>query len=61
MVDLGSSNTNCHSYKVLVSGTKMIICSNDWSRKKEELPTEDSEWLDANSIYINVGTTPMYL
>ena len=54
MVDLGMSATNCHSYKVLVSGTMLVICSNDWTPRKQELSLEDAAWLDANSIRISV-------
>ena len=60
-VDLGSSATNCHGYKVFVSGTKMIICSNNWETKKSQLSVEDREWLDRNSVYLNVGDEKMYV
>ena len=60
MVDLGMSNTNCHSYKVLVSGTRMVICSNDWTSRKEQLSLEDAAWLDANSIQVKVNE-PMWI
>ena len=54
------SNTNCHSYKVLVSGTRMVICSNDWTSRKEQLSLEDAAWLDANSILLKVNE-PMWI
>ena len=60
-VDLGMSTTNCHAYKVLVSGTRMVICSNDWTPKKQKMSPEDAAWLDANSFLINVGHEKMFL
>ena len=61
MVDLGMSATNCHSYQVLVSGTKLVICSNDWTSKKMEMPPDDQAWLDTNSYVLQVGHEPMWL
>ena len=60
-VELGCSSTNCHSYKVLVSGTRLVICSNGWTEALEMMPKEsDRQWPVDNSFVVNVGRTPMY-
>ena len=61
MGDLGMSTTNCHAYSVMVSGTRMVICSNDWTPRKLRMAAEDAAWLDANSFVINVGHERMFL
>ena len=53
-VAMGSSATNCHAYSVFVSGVKFVVCSNDWTPKKQLLPVEDQAWLDHNSIVLKV-------
>ena len=60
-VELGCSTTNCHSYKVLVSGTRLVICSNGWSEAVARMSLEaDKSWLADNSFVVNVGKVPMY-
>ena len=60
-VELGCSSTNCHSYKVLVSGTRLVICSNGWSEAAEKMDREsDRQWFADNSYVLNIGATPMY-
>ena len=60
-VELGCSSTNCHAYKVLVSGTRLVICSNGWTEALDMMPKEsDRQWLVDNSFVVNVGRTPMY-
>ena len=50
-VELGCSSTNCHAYKVLVSGTRLVICSNGWTEALDMMPKEsDRQWLVDNSL-----------
>ena len=60
-VELGCSTTNCHSYKVLVSGTMLVICSNGWSEAVAGMALQaDKDWLAENSIVLNIGKQVMY-
>ena len=60
-VELGCSTTNCHSYKVLVSGTKLVICSNGWTEQVSKMKLDaDKSWLHHNSFVLKVGSTPMF-
>ena len=60
-VELGCSTTNCHSYKVLVSGTRLVICSNGWSEDLSKMSSEaDAAWLADNSFVLNIGKEKMY-
>jgi len=61
-VGLGCSTTNCHAYKVFVSGMQFVICSNKWCSQVEELKApEDREWLADNSILVEIGRRPMFI
>ena len=61
-VGLGCSTTNCHAYKVFVSGIQFVICSNKWSSEVAGLKVqEDREWLEDNSIVIEIGRKPMFI
>lgn len=60
-VELGCSTTNCFSYKVFVSGVALMICSNTWKSDLHDLKLrEDREWLEDNSVYLDVGKMKMY-
>ena len=62
MVELGSSTTNCHCYKVLVYRQRLVICSNKWTQTIEGMTDEaDRSWLRLNSFVLNVGSEPMFL
>ena len=61
-VEMGCSATNCHSYRVLVSGIRMVICSNGWSEAVGQMKSEaDKDWLHQNSFVVNVMNEPMYM
>ena len=57
---MGNSVTNCHAYTVFVSGTKMVICSNEWTSLLNQQSNEDRAWLVHNSVHVNVGEERMY-
>ena len=60
-VEMGCSTTNCHSYKVLVSGIRLVICSNGWSEAVAAMKSQaDKYWLEDNSIVVDVKGEPMY-
>ena len=60
-VELGCSSTNCHSYKILVSGIRLVICSNGWSEAVAAMKsTADQDWLNDNSFVVDVKDVPMY-
>ena len=61
-VKLGSSTTNCFAYDVFVSGIAMIIASNTWHDDLAALERpSDRRWLIANSIVVDVGSTPLWV
>ena len=61
-VEMGSSATNCHSYRVLVSGIRLVICSNGWSEAVCRMQSKaDRDWLRENSFIVDVGHEAMYL
>jgi hypothetical protein len=61
-VGLGCSTTNCHAYKVFVSGIQFVVCSNKWTSEVAELKVhEDREWLEDNSIVVEIGRKPMFI
>ena len=61
-VTLGMSVTNCHSYRVFVSGIGLMICSNTWDELVAKMDIDaDREWLQDNSIVVNVGTRKLWV
>ena len=61
-VALGCSTTNCHAYNVFESGIQFVICSNKWVSDVAALESvEDKEWLEDNSIVIEIGRKKMYI
>ena len=60
-VELGCSSTNCHSYKVLVSGIRLVICSNGWTESVAAMKSQaDKDWLHENSFVLDVKGEAMY-
>ena len=60
-VELGCSTTNCHAYRVLLTGIRLVICSNGWSEEVAAMRSQaDRDWLHDNSIVLNVHGTPMF-
>ena len=53
-VQLGCSATNCHSYEVFVWKTKLVLASNNWHTSLSALSPGDQEWINANSIVLDV-------
>ena len=53
-VQLGCSATNCHSYEVFVWRTKLVLASNNWHSSLATLSVEDQEWINLNSIVLDV-------
>ena len=48
---LGASTTNCHTYKVMMSGVKMMICSNVWAEHLATVASvADLERIGASSV-----------
>ena len=59
-IELGMSQTNCHSYRVFVSGIMMVICSNTWSDDLRDMRRDDKEWLKENCYHFNTSSVPMF-
>jgi hypothetical protein len=57
---LGASATNCHSYKVWVSGKRLVVSTNVWRAQVQQMPAVDAAWLDANSVVVDI-TTPLWI
>ena len=53
-VQLGCSATNCHSYEVFVWRTKLVLASNNWHASLSVLTPADQEWVQRNSIVLDV-------
>ena len=53
-VQLGCSATNCHSYDVFVWRTKLVLASNNWHSSLAKLKPEDQDWINVNSIVLDV-------
>ena len=53
-VQLGCSATNCHSYDVFVWRTKLVLASNNWHSSLANLRPEDRDWINVNSIVLDV-------
>ena len=54
LVQMAASNTNCFGYSVCLHGVLLVVCSNKWRLELLELPAEDREWLELNSVYVEV-------
>ncbi len=50
-VALQTSATNCHSLVVNVAGKMIIVCSNVWASRLNQLPFEGAMWIRANQFY----------
>jgi hypothetical protein len=53
-VTLGSSKWGCYSYKVWTHGVKFVVCTNRWTEDLEALPPSDQQWLQRNTILLQV-------
>ena len=58
-VQLGCSATNCHSYEVFLWQKRLVLASNNWHTSVAGLPSEDRDWVNANSMILNVEA-PMW-
>ena len=54
MVDLGSSATNCHSYRRCLYQVRMVLSTNIWTEDLELLTEGDRGWLQENSVFVKV-------
>ena len=59
-VQLGCSATNCHSYAVWVHRRKMVLATNNWETSLATLCKADREWIEANSVLLDVSA-PMWV
>ena len=60
-IDLGCSTTNCHKYRVFVSGAKLMVCTNSWHEACQSLRYEsDKAWVRDNSVVVDV-TEPLWI
>jgi len=53
-ITLGSSSTNCLSYKIWAHAVRMVVTSNSFRQECEMLPAGEVRWLEANCVYVNV-------
>ena len=53
-VTLASTASNCHSYSVWLHKTPQAICSNRWEEELKEMSPSERDWLEKNSILIQV-------
>ena len=53
-VGLAASATSCHAYKVWVWRRRFVCCSNIWRQRLRQLCSEDQEWINANSVLVEV-------
>jgi hypothetical protein len=57
---LASSATNNCAYSVWMHRVKQIVCSNVWESELKLLPDGDRDWINKNSIYVEV-TSPLWI
>ena len=60
-IRLGTSQTNCHSYEVMLQGMIFIILSNKWSEELNELQPSDKSWILKNQSYTRIYSNPLFL
>ena len=60
LVQVQTSNTNCHAFSICVAGKMFVVSANDWCEKLARLPFADHEWLTSNSFCLRVAE-PMWL
>jgi len=58
-VDMGTSQTQCHAYRVCVHGVLLVVTSNVWMSELAACTDEDREWLTGNSYVLEV-TEPLW-
>jgi len=59
MLSLGTSQTQCHAYRVCVHGVLLVVTSNVWQEELHDLSAGDQEWLRENSYVVQV-TEPLW-
>lgn len=59
-IQLGCSATNCYAYNVYAYGVQFVLATNKWKSSFGTLQHEDVEWLNANSVYVDVQA-PLYI
>ncbi len=59
-VQLGCSATNCHSYSVWIHCRKLVLATNNWQSSMAKLGKGDREWIEKNSILLEVDA-PMWV
>ena len=60
MIALGTSATNAFAYQVWVHQKLFVVSTNTWEDEMCQLPLADREWLEQNSVRVNV-TEPLWL
>ena len=61
-IKLGCSTTNMYSYDVMISGIRIIICSNTWTEDLRAMPKlGDRQWLTVNSFHVNIDGMKLWM
>ena len=55
MVAMGTSKTNCYTYRAWVFRKRMVISSNNWRRELKHLAKADRDWIRKNTFYVRVN------
>ena len=53
-MQLACSATNGYSYEVFVWRKKLVLATNSWHSSLSLIPAADREWIQANSIVLDV-------
>ena len=53
-VQLACSATNCHSYAVFAWRKKLVLASNNWHSSLSLVSAPDRDWIQSNSIVVDV-------
>ena len=54
-VAMGTSKTNCYTYKAWVFRKKLVVSSNNWKKELKQLSRADRDWIKKNTIYVRVN------
>ena len=55
LVAMGTSKTNCYTYRAWVFRKRMVISSNNWRRELKHLAKADRDWIRKNTFYVRVN------
>ncbi len=55
LVTLGSSPTMCSAYNLYLHRVMIICCSNTWADDLPRMCKVDRDWLESNSVYVEVA------